>query len=283
MLTFVGLGLYDERSVTIAGRQAISEADHVVAELYTSRLIDADVTAIEGFHDVAIDALNRSDVEREPSFLEKADTEDVVFLTAGDPMMATTHVDLRLRAHDRGIDTRIIHGVTAATAAAGLTGLQNYRFGPATTLPLPRSSDRADPNNHPSGRSTVTDQGESTGVPDSVISTIEDNRERGLHTLVYLDIKVDSGEYGTDTATAYMTADQAAALLSDPLDELLGIAIARAGSPHPVVVGDMLSSLATEDFGEPLHLLVLPGDLHTMERTALTAFADVPPSLLDAD
>jgi len=41
MLTFVGLGLYDERSVTVEGREAIAAADRVVAEFYTSRLAGA--------------------------------------------------------------------------------------------------------------------------------------------------------------------------------------------------------------------------------------------------
>ncbi len=33
-------------------------------------------------------------------------------------MISTTHVDLRLRAHERGIETRVIHGVTAQTATS---------------------------------------------------------------------------------------------------------------------------------------------------------------------
>ncbi len=45
MLTFVGLGLYDERSVTVAGRDAIRDADRVFAEFYTSRLIGTDIDA----------------------------------------------------------------------------------------------------------------------------------------------------------------------------------------------------------------------------------------------
>ena len=39
MLTFVGLGLYDERSVTLAGREAIESADRVFAEFYTSTVV----------------------------------------------------------------------------------------------------------------------------------------------------------------------------------------------------------------------------------------------------
>ena len=43
MLTFVGLGLYDEHSITLEGRAAIEAADRVFAEFYTSKLAGATV------------------------------------------------------------------------------------------------------------------------------------------------------------------------------------------------------------------------------------------------
>jgi diphthine synthase len=274
VLTFVGLGLYDERSVTVEGQEAIRAADRVVGEFYTSRLVGATVADVEEAHGVDVEVRDRASVERDPGdLLDDAESRDVVFLTAGDPMTSTTHVDLRLRARERGIDTRVVHGVTAATAAAGLTGLQNYRFGKATTLPFP-------------------DAHGGDGVPDSVLATLDENRERGLHTLVYLDIKVDAGQYGRpgadgaddDTATgapeAFMTGDRAAELLADDGEDVLAVVVARAGSPDPLVAADRLSALADRDFGDPLHLLVVPGDLHHVEAEALAAFGDAPVELL---
>jgi diphthine synthase len=260
MLTFVGLGLYDERSVTVEGAEVIRAADRVVAEFYTSRLVGADVGAIEAEHGVEIEVRGRDGVERDPEFLADAADRDVAFLTAGDPLVSTTHVDLRLRAHERGIDTRVVHGVSAATAAAGLTGLQNYRFGPATTLPFPFAHG-------------------ADGVPANVLDTLADNRERGLHTLVYLDIKTDDGT-PLDAPETYMTADRAAGLLADAGVEGLAVAVARAGSPDPVVAADDLAALADREFGPPLHLLVVPGELHEMEAEALAAFGDAPDRLL---
>jgi diphthine synthase len=248
MLAFVGLGLYDERSITVEGATLLERADRAFAECYTSRLVGADVEAVEDRHGVAVEVRDRAGVERDPEpILAAAESDCVAFLTAGDPMVSTTHVDLRLRARERGIDTRIVHGTSAATAAAGLTGLQNYRFGKATTLPFPDTYG---------------------GVPDSVLETVEANRERGLHTLVYLDID------GADER--YLRADRAAGALADPLGDPVGVVVARAGSPDPVVAGDHLSELATRTYGDPLHLLVVPGDLHHVERTALQAFADAP-------
>jgi len=258
MLTFVGLGLYDERSVTLAGRDAIRAADRVFAEFYTSQLAGASIEEIEAFHDTDIEVRDRAGIEQEPDpILDAALEDDVVFLTAGDTMISTTHVDLRLRAEQRGIETQVIHGTTAQAAASSLTGLQNYRFGKATTLPFERSHG-------------------GDGVPDSVIETIEANRDRGLHTLVFLDITVESDD-GT-----YMRGDQAASLLAKHWHpNALGVVVARAGSPDPVVQAGRLSALAEMDFGGPLHLLVVPGSLHYIERDALAAIGDAPADALD--
>ncbi|MFB6125589.1 MAG: diphthine synthase [Halanaeroarchaeum sp.] len=256
MLTFIGLGLYDERSITVEGRDALRAADDVFAEFYTSLLIGAAVADLEAYHDVTIAVRDRAGVERDPEpILEAASAGDAAFLTAGDTMVSTTHVDLRLRAHERGIDTRVIHAPTAETAASSLTGLQNYRFGKATTLPFPWAHG-------------------AEGVPGSVVDTIEDNRSRGLHTLVYLDIKAAEGEY--------MDATTAADLLATHWDaDAPGVVVARAGSPDPVVAADSLGALAERSFGDPLHLLVLPGGLHHIEADALRELAGAPAALVD--
>jgi len=39
--------------------------------------------------------------------------------------------------------------------------------------------------------------------------------------------------------------------------------------------------LATEEFGEPLHLLVIPGDVHHIEADALVSLAGAPRSLVE--
>jgi diphthine synthase len=265
MLTFVGLGLYDERSITVEGRDVLREADRVFAERYTSRLVGATIDDVEDYHGIDVELRDRAGVEQDPEpILEAAETGQVAFLTAGDTMISTTHVDLRLRAHDRGIDTRIVHGTTAQTAASSLTGLQNYRFGKATTLPF-EYAHGAD------------------GVPESVLETIDANTDRGLHTTVYLDIKVDGPDRPTDApADTYMTATTAAEYLRDRYPDRLGVVVARAGSPNPVVVADRLSALAERTYGDPLHLLVLPGELHPIEADALVALADAPSSIVDS-
>jgi diphthine synthase len=252
MLSFVGFGLYDERSITVEGRDALREADQAFAEFYTSTLVGTTVEDLEAAHGIDIEVRDRTGVEQNPEpILDAAEATNTVFLVAGDPMVSTTHTDLRLRAHERGIETRVVHGTTAQAAASSLTGLQNYRFGKATTLPFAYGT---------------------TGVPASVIDTIETNRERGLHTLCYLDIKAEEDRY--------MAASTAAERLAPELGETLAVVVARAGSPNPVVVADSLPALAEQAFGDPLHLLVVPGDLHHIEREALSGLAGASEDLL---
>jgi len=250
MLSFVGLGLYDERSITLRGRDVLRSADSAFAERYTSHLAGASVADLEAAHGVDIEVCDRSVIERDPEpILAAAGDGHAVFLAAGDTMISTTHVDLRLRARDRGIETRVVHGTTAQTAASSLTGLQNYRFGKATTLPFEETHG---------------------GVPGSVVETIAANRDRDLHTLVYLDIDAER--------EAFMTGDAAAGLLADELGEsTLGVVVGQAGSDSPTVRAGRLATLADGSFGPPLHLLVVPGELHPMERDALVGFGGLSP------
>ena len=265
MLTFVGLGLYDERSITVEGREALQTADRIFAEFYTSKLVGTDLQRLEYYHDASFEILDRAGVEQDPEpVLDAAESDDIAFVTAGDTMISTTHVDLRLRAHDRGIRTRIVHGTTAQSAASSLTGLQNYRFGKATTLPFEYAHAGED-------------------VPDSVLDTIAENRTRGLHTLVFLNIKVGDDTAGADQRDGdeYMTASHAASRLATHHPDLVAVVVARAGSPDPLVEADTLENLAGGDFGDPLHLLVVPGDCHLLETDALEALADAPRDALD--
>ena len=245
MLSFIGMGLYDEKSVTIRGYEAIKEADLVFLERYTSKLFGTTIEDLNRYYNTNIETLRRKDIELEPEkILEFAKRKKVAILIAGDPMVATTHVDLRLRAHDLGIETSIIHGTSVMTAICGLTGLQNYRFGKSTTIPF--------------------DSFEK--LPPSVCQTIIENQERRLHTLVYLDIDMENDRY--------MLGEEAASKLVYFDENGIGIVIARAGSQNPSIVTGRFTDLAEKNYGDPLHIMVVPGELHHMEIESLNAFSE---------
>jgi len=249
LLTFIGLGLFDEQDISIKGLNLIKKADVVYAEFYTSTLMGTTIEKLESLYGKKVNILTREQVEQSPqeTILKDARIKDVVFLSVGDSMMSTTHVDLRLRAYDEGIDTHLIHGASITSAICGLTGLQNYRFGKSATVPFPYI--------------TISE------VP---YNTVMMNLHNNLHTLLFLDIQ-----------DKCMTINQAIRLLlhvehkkgRDKLANSLAVGVARAGSETPVVKANSMRKLKDYDFGAPLHILVVPASTHFIEEEALHKFA----------
>lgn len=261
MLTFIGLGLYDEKDITVKGLEAVKKADIIYAEFYTSNLMGATIETIENFYGRKVSVLTREEVEHNPAWLSDAKEKNVVFLSGGDAMVATTHIDLRLRAKDMGIDTAIIHAPSISSAVCGLSGLQNYRFGKSATIPFPFK------------------RGDKTVISEAPYDTIKMNKKNDLHTLVFLDIHREKG---------FMDIGKAASLLLEMeglrgegvLLNTLAVGIARAGSDSPVVHADYLEKLKEHDFGRPLHILVIPASLHFIEAEALVKLCGAPPEIL---
>jgi diphthine synthase len=260
MLTFVGLGLYDEKDISVKGLEAVRAADAVYAEFYTSRIMGASLEGLERFCGRKIRPLSRRDVEVDPAWLEEAREKNLALLVGGDPMISTTHLDLRLRAAEMGVATRIVHSSSIVTAAPGLSGLQNYKFGRSATIPFPYLA---------RGKRIL---------PQSPYEALLENLERNLHTLLFLDICDD--RFMTVNQGAELLLELAAASGDDALKGRLGVGIARAGSPDPTVKADLLSRLPSYDFGGPLHVLVVPAKLHFMEARALAVLAGAPSELL---
>lgn len=261
MLTFVGAGLYDEKDITVKGLEAVRRADLVYVEFYTSNLCGTSIEKIEDFYGRKVIVLEREEVEQNPSWLSEARDKNVVFLSGGDAMVATTHIDLRLRANDMGIVTAIIHAPSISSAVSGLSGLQNYRFGKSTTIPFPYT------------------RGDKTVISEAPYRTIKMNKTNDLHTLVYLDIDREKG---------FMTIRKAVSLLLEMegrqgegvLVNSLAVGIARAGSDSPVIHADYLDKLKDYDFGQPLHTLIVPASLHFIEAEALVKLCGAPGEIL---
>ncbi len=140
-------------------------------------------------------------------------------------MVATTHVDLRLRAKKMGIETRIVHGSSISSAVCGLTGLQNYRFGKSATVAFPYKNI----------------------VSETPYDTIKMNKANGLHSLIFLDIDREKG---------YMTINRGIELLlsveekrkEGVLKDAICVGIARAGSPEPCVKAGAIEKLTVIRF-----------------------------------
>ncbi|MCJ7721198.1 diphthine synthase [Candidatus Bathyarchaeota archaeon] len=260
-LVFIGLGLYDEKDVSIRGLEELKEADTVFAEFYTSLMPGLSIRKLEKMIGKAVNVVSRRVLEEEDGqqILEAAKKGKAAFLVQGDPMIATTHVDLRISAEKQGIKTRVIHGASAVSAVRGISGLQNYKYGKAVTIPF-------------------SEQGFVSETPYKVI---RENKKMGLHTMCYLDIKAEEQRYLTVNEalqTLLELEKQKKEQVATPRTLVIGVA--RAGSYQPVVKASYIEEAIIYDFGAPPHTLIVPGKLHFMEAEALIALAGAPKEVM---
>lgn len=312
VLYVIGLGLADENDITLKGFHAVKSSERIYLESYTSILmVTGFKERLEALYQKPVILAHRETVELEAeSILEGASTCNVSFLVVGDPLSATTHTDLILRAKQSSppIPVKIIHNASIMTAI-GSSGLAGYNFGQTVSVPFWTEDWK----------------------PDSWLERIGENLHIGLHTLALSDIKVRE-QSAQDMSRGilryqdprYMLIPQLISQLisaanSHKVDYLdpnrtLAIALCRMGSEDERIVSGTLSELldmanpspeqaqaegAEDDademaseaeldkrraaraearaknvFGEPLHSLVIVGKrLHPLERDYAANYA----------
>ncbi|GAA5859618.1 hypothetical protein JCM8547_006165 [Rhodosporidiobolus lusitaniae] len=279
MLYLVGLGLSDEKDVTIRGLESIKGSERVYLEAYTS-ILGVGKERLEAFYEKEIIVADRDMVETESdAILKDADKVDVAFLVVGDPFGATTHADLLLRADALSIPYTVIHNASVMNAVGAL-GLALYNYGQTVSIPF------------------FTDNWR----PDSWLERVRENARLGLHTLCLLDIKVkeqseenlargrkifEPPRYmsvpcaisqllsllpSSASSSSEETPSSAAIPSADALDPTttLAISCSRVGSPSQKFVSGTLAELSELDeeaFGGPLHSFVIVGrTFHALER-----------------
>jgi len=256
-LVFVGLGLFDEKDISLRGVEEMKRANAVFAEFYTSVMPGLSVQKLEEIAGKEIKIVSRRTLEEEDGkpILQEANKGKAALLVPGDPLIATTHVDLRIRAEKQGIRTRIIHGASVVSAVVGLSGLQNYKYGRSVTVPFP----------------------EKGFVSETPYKVILENRVMGLHTLCYLDIKAEEQRYMTNREGLQSLLDTEKRKKAHVITlSTLVLGVARAGSDKPTVKAGYVGDVINHDFGDPPHTLVFPAKLHFMEAEALITLAGAP-------
>lgn len=260
MLYFIGLGLYDVKDISLKGLEILKNVDIVYAEFFTSRLFGSSLEDLEKLIGKKINILVREEVEEENIHLRDAKTKDVAFICAGDSLIATTHSDFLLEAKRRGIETEVVHSSSILSAAPGISGLQAYKFGKVTTIPFP----------------------DKNFFPNSPYKAIVNNLKNDAHSLILLDIRAHEDRYMTvNQALDYLL--KLAPEMEENLitEDTLAIALARVGSKNPLIRADKIKNLIKEDFGEPLHSLIIPSILHIMEAEYLVEIAGAPEEILE--
>src|SRR3990172_3396629 len=246
-LVFVGFGLAGSVSLSLEGVVAAKAADKVYLEVYTSPSNDSLRRELEGIIGLEVELIGRETIEDGRRILEESKSLNVVLIAPGDSMVATTHMDLRIRAAAEGIDTGVVHNASILSALFGETGLHAYKFGKTVTMA------RSGPTLHT-----------------TVYSTVFDNLVHRLHTIVLLEHDYVSGFFFDPLSAIKGLLDTEAELKQGIFDEdTLLIFASRIGRKDQLVVAGRISTLMQKDFGQPPHVLVVPGRLHFTEVDAL--------------
>ena len=256
VLYLVGLGLSNEKDITVRGLEYIKQSEYIYMEYYTS-ILGIDSTKLEEYYGKKIILADREmiEIDFDKEILEKAKSSKVSLLVVGDPFSATTHIDLYLRCIHEGVKVEVVNNASILNSI-GITGLSLYRFGETVSIPFFTEKWR----------------------PYSFYDKICRNYKNDLHTLILLDIKVKeiSEENLAKGKKIYekprfMTVNQAleelleASNKSETIIENKGLinednlcyGVARIGSESQIIKAGKIKDILKQDFGKPLHSVVL--------------------------
>ena len=241
MLYLIGIGLGDEKDISIKALDIIRSCDVVYLEGYTS-MLQCKKKGLEELYRKEVLEVQRDFVE-ENQVLEKAKEKDVALLIIGDALSATTHISLLLEAKKSRIKTKVIHNASILTAV-GETGLELYKFGRVASIPFDNKDIKAP------------------------LKALEKNQNADLHTLFLLDLDPKKKRF--------MGAEQAAQYLIDNKvsRDMKAVACAALGSDNAVILCSSLEGIARKDIGIYPQCLIIPSKkLHFIEEEALSLWS----------
>ncbi len=242
MLYLIGLGIGDEKDISLRGIEACKKAEKVFLELYTCPL-KIDISYLENIIEKKITVLDRKGVEESGKIIKSAIEKNTVLLVGGDPLSATTHGEIILEARKRGVKVEIVHSSSVFTAVAE-TGLSLYKFGKVVSLPRPQDN----------------------YFPTSPYENISDNLSNGMHSLVLLDIGMDAGEGMS------LLLDLEKKVKGGIFSSETKIAVCAHLGKGSLIRYRMIKDLQKADFGEHPHCIIVHAKLNFSEEEFLESF-----------
>ncbi len=188
-LLLIGMGPGTVAGMTIEAKQAAKMCDALRYEAYTALWPQDELDLLE-VECGEITKVMRPEIETPEVLFQLAKDSLVGLLVVGDPLQATTHVDLQLQAAEAGIECITFHGISITTIVTGALGLSNYKFGRQTTLTYPYGG----------------------WVATSPLEVIAMNMSLGHHTLALLDL--DPTGAGVGQQKPMMPADAVQSVVS---------------------------------------------------------------------
>ena len=255
MLWLIGLGIYGVRGISLQSLDVLKSCDVVFVERYTSAITDAELHGLDRMIGHEKGKTNtvlvpRWFVEDGREILHKAQVMEVALLSYGDPLIATTHTELIVRAVKNSIKVKIIHGVSGISSLIGETGLHMYKFGRTVTI-----------TSEPQSAATV-------------YGTIFDNLNLGNHTMVlteYMDKREEV--FFLDPIKALLSLLEAERDVKSGAchEETFAVILSRIGLKDEKKISGKLKSLLAQDYGKGPHTIIVTGPLHFIEIDAIKA------------
>ena len=262
MLVLAGAGLH-RGHFTLELLEALREADVVYFEGYTMpRGVASSV--LRGLMEHAqgkVVVARRSDIEEGSlRIVKEAMRRRVVVVSAGHPLIATTHTALLAEASRHGVGFKVVHGVSGIVAAMTESGLDFYKFGRKATVPGPWRGVR----------------------PFSTLEFLYGNLCVGLHTLLILDLADDGRQLSPQEASSTLINAEKELIRSNSISHELipsleAIVVSGAGTETAKVAyyGE-LADLARETSNfEPPTSIVVPGEVSGYEADFVRALYGV--------
>jgi len=245
MLYIIGLGVGDELDMTLKGIEFCRKSEQVFMELYTAKW-QGSVSRLEEIIGKKIRKLVRSDMEEDSmKIVKKAKKENIAILVAGDPLSATTHMNMVMEARKEKVGVKVVHSSSILTAVAE-TGLSLYNFGKTVTVVRPQKG----------------------YAPDSFYDSAVENKDMGLHTLLLLDIDMDTKD-GLDILLK-IEEKKKKNLISLKKDVLIAN---RLGTESGSIIHGSVSLLLKKNL-EPPAVIIIPGNMQFFEEEFLQAHSE---------
>jgi len=235
-LLLIGMGPGRLGAMTVEAKSAAKSADYRRYEAYTALWPEDELEKLEK-EIGSIEKVMRPKVEDPSELLNLAKKSLVALLVVGDPLQATTHVDLQLQAIEAGVECLVFHGISITTLVTGSIGLSNYRFGRQTTITYPYGG----------------------WVATSPLEVIAVNLLQNQHTLALLDLDPTGAGTGQQVPMQPIDAVKSLRLMRDKLDESLENL--DAASPLESMRNDACKLFLSEKMNE--RTVVLCADMGT--------------------
>jgi diphthine synthase len=248
MLYLIGLGLNDEKDLSVKSVDILRKCEKVLLESYTS-LYGGKIGELEKLIENKIILADRKAIETDIEVvINDAAEKDVAILIIGDPLSATTHTDLLMRCRERKVGYEIIHNAGVLNAISD-TGLSLYKFGKITSIPFLTGDWKVE-------------------TPYNIV------KENGTgHTLVLLDLKPEENKT--------MSFSEGIKFLLDIeknkeekvfTEESLVVGCAGLGRKEAVIKFGKAKDLVNFEVEIYPQCLIVVGDLHFIEEDMLEGF-----------